>query len=80
LVVRRHSAAAPPVAKTVAAAAIGPESVRTPWQREPSLQSARTEVDSRTSICGSEEAIAASFEVISCPVWLPPAWTIRRRV
>ena len=47
LVVRRHSAAAPPVASTVAAAAIGPASVSTPWQRSPSLQSAVAEVRSQ---------------------------------
>ena len=80
LVVRRQSAPAPPVASTVAAAAIGPESAITPWQRSPSLQSAVAEVRSRTSIRSSASTIAASFEVISCPVWLPPEWTIRRRV
>ena len=53
LVVRRHSAAAPPVASTVAAAAIGPASVSTPWQRSPSLHSAVAEVRSRTSIRAS---------------------------
>ena len=78
LVVRRHSAAAPPVASTVAAAAIGPASVITPWQRSPSLHSAVAEVLSRTSIRGSAATIAASFEVISWPVWLPPEWTMRR--
>ena len=77
---RRHSAAAPPVARTVAAAAIGPPSVSTPWQRSPSLHRASVEVRSRTSIRGSAATIAASFEVISCPVWLPPEWTMRRRV
>ena len=80
LVVRRQSAAAPPVASTVAPAATGSASVTTPWQRDPSLQRASTEVISRTSIRGSAEAIVASFEVISWPVWLPPEWTIRRRV
>ena len=80
LVVRRHSAAAPPVASTVAAAAIGPSSVSSPWQRSPSLHSAIAEVLSRTSIRGSAATIAASFEVISWPVWLPPEWTMRRRV
>ena len=77
---RRQSAAAPPVASTVAAAAIGPPSVSTPWQRSPSLQSASAEVRSRTSTRCSASTIAASFEVISWPVWLPPEWTIRRRV
>ncbi len=73
LLVRRHSAAAPPVASTVAAAAIGAPSVSNPWQRSPSLQSATADVRSRTSMRGSAATIAASFEVISCPVWLPPA-------
>ena len=80
LVVRLQRAAAPPVARTVAAAPIGPPSVSTPWQRSPSLQSAVAEVRSRTSIRGSAATIAASFEVISCPVWLPPEWTMRRLV
>ena len=68
LVVRLHSAAAPPVASTVAAAAIGPPSVSTPWQRSPSLQSASAEVFSRTSIRSCAATIAASFEVSSWPV------------
>ncbi len=76
--VRRHSAAAPPVASTVAAAPIAPASLITPWQRLPSLQSAVADVLSRTSIRSSVATIAASFEVISCPVWLPPEWTMRR--
>jgi hypothetical protein len=79
-VVRRQSAAPPPVARTLAGAATDPESVSTPWQRSPSLHIATTEVRSRTSIRRSAETIAASFEVISWPVWLPPAWTMRRRV
>jgi hypothetical protein len=78
--VRRHSAAAPPVASTVAAAAVVPASVSSPWQRSPSLHSATADVRSRTAIRGSAATIAASFAVISCPVWLPPAWTMRRRV
>ena len=77
---RRQSAAAPPVASTVAAAPTGPASVSTPWQRSPSLHSATAEVLSRTSIRGSAATIAASFAVISWPVWLPPAWTMRRWV
>ncbi len=68
LVVRRQSAAAPPVASTVAGAAIGPASASTPWQRSPSLQSASADVRSSASIRGSTATIAASFEVISCPV------------
>ena len=55
-----------------------PESVTTPWQRSPSLHSASAEVRSRTSIRSSTATIAASFEVISWPVWLPPEWTMRR--
>ena len=78
LVVRRQRAAAPPVASTVAAAAIGPRSAITPWQRSPSLHRVVAEVLSITSIRSSSATIAASFEVISCPVWLPPEWTIRR--
>ena len=78
LLVRRQSAAAPPVATTVAAAAIVPASVSSPWQRSPSLHSPTAEVFSRTAIRGSAATIAASFAVISCPVWLPPAWTMRR--
>ena len=45
---RRHSAAPPPVARTVARAAIGPASVTTPAHRLPSLHRASAEVSSST--------------------------------
>ena len=41
----------------------------------PSPRSARAPLSAR-----SAATIAASFEVISCPVWLPPEWTMRRLV
>src|SRR5215218_3328363 len=77
-VVRSHSAAAPPAASTVAAAAISPRSVTTPAHRRPSLQSATAEVCSRTSTPGCASTSSASLPVSARPVWLPPEWTIRR--
>ena len=56
LVVRCHRAAAPPVASTVARALTRSTSVITPWQREPSLHSARAEVPSATWTLGSAAA------------------------
>ena len=49
-VVRCHSAAAPPVASTVAAAGIAADSVTTPAQRPSSTHSARADVRSCTSM------------------------------
>ena len=75
---RRHSAAPPPVVRTVEGAAIVPRSVTTPAQRSPSLHSASAEAPSRTSIPGSAATSSASRPVIARPVSLPPEWTMRR--
>ena len=82
-VVRSHSAAAPPVASSVARATtarlpVSGWSARTPMQRPSSVQITPAVARSSTSIRSSRAAIADSSRVMRRPVALPPAWTTRR--
>ncbi len=81
-VVRDHSAAAPPVASSVARAAIGsPSPVSPAGTRITPPPSSRppTRRPSRISIRGCSAAAADSARRIRRPVALPPAWMMRRR-
>ena len=79
LVVRDHSAAAPPVASTVAGAvSVAPSSVRTPTQRPRSTSSATTRRSSRPRCAGPRRHAPTAGGSIRRPVAAPPACTIRR--
>ena len=82
LVVRAHSAAAPPVARTVARettrSAAPSRSADTPTQRPPETSSAVAVVCSITSMRSWVAAVADSWRVMRRPVAAPPACTIRR--
>ena len=82
LVVRAHSAAAPPVAITTARAAITrPSSQTRPrqrgWVESLSVHSACARARSNTLIRGSSAARAESWRTTRRPVALPPACTTR---
>ena len=78
LVVRDHSAAAPPVARIVARAVRSrPSSSRTP----PSLEDRRRAVAfEHLDAAGARPPRAESARRMRRPVALPPAWMIRRRL
>ena len=80
MVVRDHSAAAPPEARITARAAIArPSSHATPWTRPSApASSARTRRPSSTSIRSSSTTSAESWRRIRRPVALPPACATRR--
>ena len=78
LVVRAHSAAAPPVAITTARATIvSPPSQASPRQWPSELHSARARSRSSTVIRASAAARADSWRTTRRPVALPPACTTR---
>jgi multifunctional 2-oxoglutarate metabolism enzyme len=78
-VVRAHSAAAPPVARTTArAGTVGPSSHPSPTQRPSTHRSAVARVFSSTVIRSCSATQAESWRVTRRPVALPPAWAIRR--
>ena len=79
LVVRDHSAAAPPAQITTARARTSrPSSHRRPMQRPPSSSSVSARACSITSISGSCAARAESWRTTRRPVALPPECTTRR--
>ena len=80
LVVRDHSAAAPPVARiTARAASVRPSSVSSPVARASVSRRPSARRLSRTSMLGCSDTAALSSRRIRRPVALPPAWATRRR-
>ncbi len=78
LVVRAQSAAAPPVASTMAPAAIAlPSSSCTPAARPPAVTTRVTRRFSVTAIRGCSATSVDNRPTIRRPVAAPPAWTTR---
>src|SRR5450759_287892 len=76
---RAHNAAAPPIARTVERAAIGPSGVTTPRQRPPSTHKPRTIVASRMAILSDRVIRRHRRLVMAQPVSAPSTLDTRRR-